>query len=583
MKIRRLPLAPTRIGILIVTVLAVGGGAVMADTPTAAEMDAYVAKMAAQDLEILRNLKPREVWVAADGKPTNSGAKDSPVDLKTAYTTPALVTPGTVVWIQAGQYDYTQGGLMSSGICGTREKPIIFRSVPGARVTLHAQVSSNKGCDHIWWWGVEITGTNGCGVETREGGDGLKFINLFIHDKRMVPRPPERVPTVMGIAGWDCGDDHEFYGNIVFRNGEYTLDHGFYSQNEAEHTAKRYVDNIVFENRGQGFQIYGSAPTLRNIYVEGNIAFCTGFPGAPHPGMNILIGGEKNPTTCVIVRDNCTYHHSPASKRGVDIGYRAGPNTQIRVENNYFTGGANAMELNLVAEAMVRGNTFWAPHGMVVLTTAAPPKPVEKITLPDPSASAGDTEVDPELEPEPQDSEKTRPAKSPSVEPARPVVVFESNTYIGNGRFDLDRFRKETGTGQSDRLVAGKDGRPVGLHVFKRVNRYEPNRVHLAVYNWSRAEAVALDLNDVLKKGEMFRIVEVHDLWATPALQAYTKAVLLISNSAAPTRRSSGATCSSVTNRAKRNQYRPQRRESDTADKEISRTTKKEDLCADQA
>ncbi len=459
---------------MMVAALAASGKAVMADTPTVAEMDTYVARMAARDLEMLRNLKPHEVWVAADGKPTNSGAKDSLVDLKTAYRTPALVTPGTIVWVAGGQYDCGPHDLAAAGICGTREKPIVFRAVSGARASINGTIHSGKGCDHIWWWGVEVTGTNGSGVVTREGSDGLKFVNLFIHDKRVVPRPPTRQPTVMGVEGWDCGNDHEYYGNIVFRNGEYTQDHGFYSQNEAEHTAKRYVDNIVFENRGQGFQIYGTAPTLRNIYLEGNIAFCTGFPGAPEPRMNILIGGEKNPTTCVIVRNNCTYHHSSTAKRGVAIGYNAGPNTQIRVENNYFTGGANAIELKQVAEAVVRGNTFWAPNGMVVLTKAALPKP---------------------------------------------VVVFADNTYIDNGRFDLNRFREETGTGQSDRLVAGKDGRPVGLHVFKRVNRYEPDRVHLAVYNWSKTDTVALDLSDVLKKGETFRIVEVHDLWATPALQ----------------------------------------------------------------
>ena len=53
--------------------------------------------------------------------------------------------------------------------------------------------------------------------------------------------PPERKPSAMGVGGWDTGDDHEFYGNVVFRNGWNTLDHGFYSQNTGAHTAKRYV------------------------------------------------------------------------------------------------------------------------------------------------------------------------------------------------------------------------------------------------------------------------------------------------------------------------------------------------------
>ena len=137
----------------------------------------------------------------------------------------------------------------------------------------------------------------------------------------------------------------------------------------------RFVDNLVFENSGEGFQIYGSAPVLRNIYFEGNAAFCTGLvPYAPDlakdPQMNVLIGGSKHSLTCVIVRNNCTYHPSPAAKRGVDIGYLGKPNSQILIENNYFTGGSQALELNGIAEAAVRHNTFWSPNGMVAVSFA---------------------------------------------------------------------------------------------------------------------------------------------------------------------------------------------------------------------
>ncbi len=327
--------------------LTAGGRSALADTPTLAEMDQYVAHMAAQDLEVLKKLKPHQLWVAPDGRPGNTGAKDSPIDLKSACTNNKLVLPGTIVWLVAGNYE--MGDLMPKGICGMREKPIIFRALPGARATVIGQLSSNKGCDHIWWWGVEVTGPIGSGVETHDGGEGLKFINLFIHDKHPVQPPAEKRPSAMGVGGWDIGSDHEFYGNIVFRNGWNSLDHGFYSQNSAAHRAKRYVDNLVFENSGIGFQLYGSAPFLRNLYFEGNAAFCTGFvPYAPElakePQMNILIGGSRNPLTCAIVRNNCTYHPSLAAKRGVDIGYRGSPNSQILIEHNYFTGGSSAME-----------------------------------------------------------------------------------------------------------------------------------------------------------------------------------------------------------------------------------------------
>jgi hypothetical protein len=462
--------------------LTAGSATVWADTPTVHEMDQYVAKMAAQDLEILANLVPKELWVAPNGKPTNSGAKRSPLDLKTAYTNPKLVTPGTIVWITGGTYEI--GDLQPEGVCGTREKPIIFRAVPGTRATINGQIQSKAGCNHIWWWGVEVTGPVGSGVETREGGDGLKFINMVIHDKHSVQPPEERKPTAMGVGGWDTGDDHEFYGSIVYRNGWNTLDHGFYSQNTAEHTAKRYVDNLVFENAGLGFQIYGSSPALRNIFFAGNASFATGLlPHAPEiaekPQQNVIIGGHQ-PLTCVIARDNCTYHPSPNAKRGMDIGYTGKPNCEILVENNYLMCGLNAFELQGVGDAVVRNNTFWAPEGMVAVSFA--------------SAEAMKGQ-------------------------GTPKVVFEKNTYIDNGRFDLAAFQTFINSGQTDRLVKGRDGRPSERYVFKRVNRYEPQRVHLAVYNWPKTPTAPLDLSDVLKTGQKYRIVEVHDIWGQPVLE----------------------------------------------------------------
>ena len=157
------------------------------------------------------------------------------------------------------------------------------------------------------------------------------------------------------------GDDQEIYGNIICHNGWNTLDHGLYVQNTARHTVNRFVDNIVFENAGCGFHLYGKSPQLSGLYLEGNISFATSLnPRCPGKGeMNILAGGSK-PITHLVLKNNCTYHPNPASKRGVDVGFHGSPNTDIRIEDNYFTCGANAMELNGAAEAVVRNNTFWA-------------------------------------------------------------------------------------------------------------------------------------------------------------------------------------------------------------------------------
>ena len=71
-------------------------------------------------------------------------------------------------------------------------------------------------------------------------------------------------------------------------------------------------------------------------------------------------------------------------------------------------------------------------------------------------------------------------------------------------------------TGLTDAVVPSSNGRPAENRVFFRENRYEPQRVHVVVYNWEHKPVVQLDLASVLSIGQQFRIVEVHDIWGDP-------------------------------------------------------------------
>jgi len=461
---------------IAVHVLTPGPG-LRADYATVDEMDRYVARCAAEDLQVLAGLKPRELWVTPEGKADNPGTKDAPLDLKTVFVNSKIATAGTLVWVAGGRYVV---GAVDQGpdVKGTRSQPIIYRAVPGERATVVGELRPRG--DHVWIWGLEITGEPASGVCVM-GGDGVKVINCVIHENGPAQKPDKRKPSGQGIGGWDVGNDHEFYGNIIYWNGWYTLDHGIYSQNQAKHTAKRYVDNIVFENAGFGLHLYGSSPFLNGLYVEGNFCFATTMmprnPDLRQPQVNILVGGSK-PLNNALLRNNLTWHPKAAqSKRGVDVGYIGGPNRNILIEGNYFTGGISAMELKNAAEATVRKNTFWAPEGMVAVTLAA--------------------------------GQQSQPAQEPKV-------VFENNTYVDNGNFELARLRAQTRSAATDRVVPADSMGPAV--VFLRPNRYEPDRVHLAVHNWSRAPTVKLDLAAVLKPGQRFSIVEVHDVWASPVL-----------------------------------------------------------------
>jgi len=412
----------------------------------------------------------REVFVAPTGRPGAAGTKEAPLDLATAFRDARRVPPGTTVWLAGGRYR----GPFKAGVPGRKDAPIVYRARPGERATIVGGVLVER--SHVWLWGLELVGPSQYGVNLR-GGDGVKVINCVIHENGPAQKPARPRPSGQGIGGWDVGNDHEYYGNLLYHNGWFHLDHGIYSQNTIRHNTKRVVDNIIFENAGFGVHIYGQAPALANYHIEGNICFATSaMPRGPQRGqVNILVGGSK-PLQNVVLRDNCTWHPDAAgSKRGVDIGYTSRGSTNLLVEDNYFTCGSNAMELKGVRDAVVRGNTFWAPAGMVLVTYA-------------PGA------------------DKTK-------------VVFERNTYIANGRFDLARWRRTIGGDADAVLVQGRNGRPAGLHVVKRVNQYEPERVHLAVYNWDRKETVRLPLEGLLKKGDTYRVVNVLDFYGKAVAQ----------------------------------------------------------------
>ena len=414
----------------------------------------------------------REVFVAPAGTPAGKGTKESPLDLKSAFGYGHLLKPGTTVWVAGGRYEI---GQLRQGreVQGTKDQPIVFRAVPGERATIAGGFSVTQ--SHTWLWGLEIAGPNECGVGVA-GGDGVKLINLVIHDAGPAEPPKERKPSGQGIGPGDVGNDHEYYGNLVYQNGWNGLDHGIYPQNTARHTPKRIVDNVFFENAGFGIHAYGEAPTLCGFHVEGNICFATAKKprAAQEGGVNILLGGQK-PISNIVLKDNCTYHPDAGSKRGVDIGFHGHGNSNILVEHNYFMCGSNAIELKNVLDAVVRDNTFWAPSGMISVTYG------------------------------------------PGADKSK--VIFEGNTYIDNKRFDLAQWRATTGSAKTDKVVRGKDGRPTGLLVFKRVNQYEPERVHLAVYNWDRRPVVRIALKDILQAGDSYRVVSVLDYFGKPVAQ----------------------------------------------------------------
>lgn len=59
-----------------------------------------------------------------------------------------------------------------------------------------------------------------------------------------------------------------------------------------------------------------------------------------------------------------------------------------------------------------------------------------------------------------------------------------------------------------------------GSRVWLRPNKYDPDRAHMAVANWSRRPAVDVDLGTFLDTGDRFRVQDALDYFGPPVAQS---------------------------------------------------------------
>jgi hypothetical protein len=60
-----------------------------------------------------------------------------------------------------------------------------------------------------------------------------------------------------------------------------------------------------------------------------------------------------------------------------------------------------------------------------------------------------------------------------------------------------------------------------GTHIFVTPSKYEPGRCHVAVYSWTKASSISLDLSSCLSAGDSYAIFDVQN-WAAGPFQKGT-------------------------------------------------------------
>jgi len=315
-------------------------------------------------------------------------------------------------------------------------------------------------------------------------GPRTKFINLVVHDNR---------------EGFDIikeATDVEFYGNVIFNNGQVDTvrghGHGLYMQNETG--TKKVTDNISANNFATGMKAFGVNGFANNIEYIGNIAFGNGtpaeYPGTPAPETietNIFAGTGSNPLHNIRVISNYLYHKDGTAPSFGNMGMGWNEDTaniNLTVQNNYIAGGNIPLRMRGWSSAAVSGNTIYG------------------------SAVAG------------KDNNGavdiiTGPATSRSY-------TFNDNTYYYSGSSlpfiydtarDFSTWKSLVGDGNSTYTV----GRPTGLKVFVRPNLYQQGRAHIVIYNWDRASSVMLNLSQVgLSNGQSYEIRNAQNYFGAP-------------------------------------------------------------------
>lgn len=404
-------------------------------------------------------------YVAATASAGGTGSVAHPWTLETALAGAAgHLQPGDTVWLRGGTYR----GAFRTALAGLPGRAIVFRQWPGERATIDGTLRADG--SYLTFWGFEIMQstpeTYGLQANTAHG----RFINLIIHDA-----------GTQGVSFWTPAVDAELYGCIIYNNGTHeNLDHGVYVHNE--NGTKLIVDNVFFNNLARGIQVYASRnnPTIRNIRVEGNVAFNNGTISTVAAARENLIFNAPVPTEGMVGIGNLLYF---SGRDGINLRvgkYAPQNNRDLVLRDNYAAGGKIGLEMvEPWMHATVEGNTFIGSRDVV---------------------KVGGTELAQHYQWSGNHWGRDATARA---------WRFEGNAYDWNG------WQRATGLGGRDRV---ESERPAVTRVFVRANKYEAGRAHIVVYNWEGLADVAVDVGTVLRAGDRYEIHNVQAVFGAPVV-----------------------------------------------------------------
>jgi hypothetical protein len=413
----------------------------------------------------------RVFYAAPSGSPSGNGSLANPWNLSTAIFFNYGLQPGDTIYLRQGRY-VSPLGYFNVNVGGSATQPIVIRSYPGEVAVVEGGFISTGA--NIWFWDLEVVGrldqnrqqSLGMTAGFSLNGQASRVINCIIHD------------NLEGVELWSSAPGSEAYGNVIFNNGyESGLrghGHGIYSQNTTGTMSVQ--DNFLFHQYGWGFHAFATSTFVRGYHLAGNISFNNGVlvTGRPRNDNYLFDGGVLMES--IRVEQNHSYH-TPEVNSGSNIFSNGDTHRDLIFRRNIFAGGAfQTAKFSQWEDIDLRLNTFYNLAGAQV-----------SLLTPDTSLPA--------------------------------LYHWNQNAYFGN-----DLFRRQTSLTYnfSDwKRVTGRDslstftaGRPSGMWITVRPNKYERNRANIVIYNWGLAAAAQVDLTGVLALGTNYEVRNAQD-WNT--------------------------------------------------------------------
>lgn len=264
---------------------------------------------------------------------TRLGTKTNPFSINQAVRDEYnIIYPGDTVLLKGGVYD----GEFIASLRGMENNKIVVKNVPGNRVIIDGYLWLSQ-ASHVRLQGIEITDSGftdratGSGTDGVIPGEGCEIVNCIINNHNQ------------GVAGGSLLDHYLLYGNIIYYNGlQGNKGHGVYCQHQGTGGYAEFINNIVFQNFGFGFHLYGSHP-LNNVLIRGNVIFQNSYilnGGLSGSTIGLLMNGTDESLNYDI-QDNLTYL---SDRSGASFRFYAGELIgNIVIDNNVIMGGSESV------------------------------------------------------------------------------------------------------------------------------------------------------------------------------------------------------------------------------------------------